>query len=143
MNISWKIATAEDVPTLSRWNHQLIRDEGHRNAMTVPELEARMRGWLETDYKAVLFTSGDDRLGYALYRFNPDGLYLRQFLILGAHRRKGIGRECFQILRQEIWPKNVRLIVDVLCHNTAAIEFWRAVGFADYALTLEIMPPAD
>jgi hypothetical protein len=29
---------------LAELNHQLIRDEGHRNRMTVPELKRRMRG---------------------------------------------------------------------------------------------------
>jgi hypothetical protein len=26
-------------------------------------------------------------------------------------------------------------------HNTTAIAFWRSVGFRDYCLTLEILPP--
>jgi len=30
--------------------------------------------------------------------------------------------------------------VDVLCGNTAGIDFWRSVGYRDYSLTMEIMP---
>jgi hypothetical protein len=34
------------------------------------------------------------------------------------------------------------LTVDVLVTNHSALAFWRAVGYQDYALTLEIMPEA-
>lgn len=36
-------ATLADCALLAELNHQLIRDERHRNKMTVPELELRMR----------------------------------------------------------------------------------------------------
>lgn len=37
---------------------QLIQDEGHRNRMTVAELEQRMRGWIAGEYRAVIFEAG-------------------------------------------------------------------------------------
>ena len=52
----YRIATAEDSPMLAELNSQLIRDEGHRNPMTIAQLEERMRGWLTSgEYRAVLF----------------------------------------------------------------------------------------
>ena len=30
--------------------------------------------------------------------------------------------------------------MEVLVANAAAVAFWRALGYVDYALTLEIMP---
>jgi hypothetical protein len=45
-----------------------------------------------------------------------------------------------EILFQEIWPKDKRITVEALTHNSAAISFWRAVGFSDYSLALEKMP---
>jgi ribosomal protein S18 acetylase RimI-like enzyme len=45
-----------------------------------------------------------------------------------------------EILRTQIWPKHSRLTVDVLVQNTVAIAFWRAVGYKEYSLTLEILP---
>jgi ribosomal protein S18 acetylase RimI-like enzyme len=44
------------------------------------------------------------------------------------------------LLRSEIWPKTKRLTVEVLVANTAAVAFWRAVGYHDYSLKLEILP---
>jgi ribosomal protein S18 acetylase RimI-like enzyme len=44
------------------------------------------------------------------------------------------------ILRGEVFPVDKRLTVEVLTANTRAVAFWRAMGFADYSLTLEIMP---
>jgi hypothetical protein len=55
-------------------------------------------------------------------------------------RRAGIGRRAFEILGREVWPRSVRLTVDVLCANQSGIAFWRSVGYRDYCLTLEIMP---
>ncbi len=57
-------------------------------------------------------------------------------------RRQGIGRQALEILRSTIWPANKRLTVDVLVQNTAAVAFWRTVGYNDYCLTLEILPKA-
>jgi len=110
--------------------------------MTIAELEVRMRTWLQTDYKAVRFFSSELPIGYALFRSSPDELYLRQLFIAQDQRRRGFGRECFQILRREIWPNDVRLTVEVLSRNTPAVDFWRAVGYIDYSITLEIMPGA-
>lgn len=56
------------------------------------------------------------------------------------HRRQGFGRQAMKILITKIWPANKRLTVEVLVRNPAAIAFWRAVGYKDYCLTLEILP---
>ena len=34
-------------------------------------------------------------------------------------------------------------MVDVLVANKRAISFWRSIGYADYALSLEILPGSD
>jgi predicted acetyltransferase len=108
--------------------------------MTVPELEKRMRGWLASEYAAVIFEDGKDVVAYALYREQPEEIYLRQLFVVRNRRRQGIGRQAFEILRYKVWPTNKRLTVDVLVQNTAAVAFWRAVGCKDYCLALEIMP---
>lgn len=135
-----RIAMASDLDLLAEWNHQLIRDEGHRNPMTVPELRERMKGWVKGEYKAVIFEESGEPVAYALYREIPDGIHLRQFFVVRARRKQGIGRRAMSILFNDFWPKDKRLIVEVLCRNEAAVKFWRAMGYSDYALTLEIMP---
>ena len=131
-----------DIPRLAAWNHRLIRDEGHRNPMTVPELARRMRDWLEAEYRAVIFSDAAAAIGYALYRRDADAIHLRHFFIRAGSRRRGLGRAGFALLRHEVWPPNVRLTVNVLCHNAPGVGFWRAVGFRDYCLTLEMAPEA-
>ena len=79
-------------------------------------------------------------LAYALYAEDEDRLYLRQFFVHRRNRRSGIGRQCMNILFSEIWPRDKRITVDVLCHNSGAIAFWKSVGFTDYSLSLEICP---
>ncbi len=99
-----------------------------------------MRTWLAGEYQGVVFENDHGIVGYALFRTNSTEIYLRQFFIVRHLRRKGYGRRALHLLRQEFPPKEKRLLVDVLVSNAPAIEFWRAVGFSDYALTLEKMP---
>jgi predicted acetyltransferase len=138
--MTFRRATLDDCALLAELNHQLIRDEGHRNKMTVPELERRMKGWLASEYAAVLFENDGEAVAYALYREQAEEIYLRQLFVVRNQRRKGIGKEAFKILRSKIWPKNKRLTVEVLVENEAAVAFWRAAGYQDYCLTLEILP---
>jgi GNAT superfamily N-acetyltransferase len=132
----------DDSPLLAQLNQQLIQDEGHRNRMTLTELERRMRGWLTNEYRAVLYEDGGEVVAYALFREQEQEIYLRQLLVVPDRRRQGIGRRAVEILRSQVWPKTKRLTADVLVTNHSALAFWRAVGYQDYALTLEIMPEA-
>ena len=143
MTMHYRFATVTDARFLAELNHQLIRDEGHRNPMHVDQLEHRMRGWLSSgEYRAVIFTQEDTPVAYALYREDPDEIYLRQFFVVRTRGRHGIGRSAMQSLLSAIWPHTKRRTVSVLVHNTSGVAFWRAMGYQDYALTLEIMPGA-
>ncbi len=138
-----RLASMTDCPLLGMLNRELILDEGHRNRMSVSELEERMKGWLAGEYRGVIFEEGGVIMGYALFRPDEEEIYLRQLFIVREQRRKGYGREAMRILREEIWPKDKRLTVDVLVKNDAAVKFWSGVGYRDYALTLEMMPSEE
>ncbi len=138
--MTFRPATLDDCALLARLNHELIRDEGHRNPMTVPQLEQRMRGWISGEYRAIIYEDGGEVVAYALFREQPEEIYLRQLFVVRHRRSQGIGRWAVDILRSQIWPKTKRLTVEVLVANTRAVSFWRSVGYADYALSLEILP---
>jgi GNAT superfamily N-acetyltransferase len=140
MKLSWREACDSDLNLLAEWNHQLIRDEGHRNPMSASELVDRMKQWLQGEYRVITF-SDTEPLAYALFKEEKTLIYLRQLFVRRDRRGAGIGRSSFEILRKEIWSSSVRLTVDVLCQNQRAVAFWRSVGYRDYCLTLEIMPP--
>jgi GNAT superfamily N-acetyltransferase len=143
MAMHYRFATVADARFLAELNHQLIRDEGHRNPMSVDQLEHRMRGWLSSgEYRAIIFAQEDTPVAYALYREDPDAIYLRQFFVVRTRRRHGIGRSAMQSLLSDIWPCTKRRTVSVLVQNTSGVAFWHAIGYQDYALTLEIMPSA-
>lgn len=137
--MDYRRATPADANRLATLNRQLIRDEGHRNPMSVPELQGRMAGWLSSEYEAVLFEDAGQTLGYVLFRREPDFVYVRQFFVRVEFRRQGVGREAVEWLVEHVW-KGLRLRLDVLTGNTAGIAFWRALGFRDYCLTLERDP---
>ncbi len=133
------MAQRRDCRLLAELNHQLIADERHRNSMTVPELERRLRSWLEEGYEGVLFEREGEVAAYALYRVEPEEIHLRHFFVARHLRRQGVGRRAFELLRARIWPRTQRLTVSVLTHNAAAVSFWRAMGYKDYCLAMEIV----
>ena len=133
----YRAATPADAGLLAEMNWQLIRDEGHRNPMTVAQLADRMAGWLGRGYEAVLFEDAGRVVGYALFRREPEHIYLRHFFVARDCRRRGIGRAALGWLREQFWGELARVRVEVLVGNAAGVAFWRAAGFADYALTME------
>ena len=140
--MDYRFSTKQDIYLLAEWNKQLIKDEGHRNKMSLVELRNRMVKWLQGEYKAVIFED-DLPVAYALFTENADRVYLRQFFVAKEYRRQGIGREAIKILRDQVFPRNKRQIIGVLTDNTRAVDFWHEVGFKDYSLTLEIMPEGN
>ena len=68
MDVRYRAATSLDAGILAPMNAQLIRDEGHRNSMTMPQLTERMSEWLKAGYQAFLFELEGKAIGYALYR---------------------------------------------------------------------------
>jgi GNAT superfamily N-acetyltransferase len=132
-------ATIEDCALLAELNHQLIRDEGHRNPMTVAELEQRMRGWLSGgEYRAILFEHDGGAVAYALFRFEPDAsIYLRQFFMCRDKRRQGIGSQAVELLFSEVFPARTRVTLEVLAQNEIGRGFWEAAGFQNYSVCLE------
>ena len=133
-------ATAADLPLLAELNWQLIRDQQSSNPMSVAELEERMRGWLASEYRAVVFEVGDQPVAYALFRPAEGGLHLRQFFVARAFRRQGIGRRAIEAFRQRFVPPGAALTLEVLAHNSPGLAFWRALGFQEHALSFRLPP---
>jgi GNAT superfamily N-acetyltransferase len=135
--MQYRLATTADTALLSQMNHRLIRDEGHRNTMSVAELQARIEGWLGGEYEAVLFADATGPAGYALFRRDEDHIYLRQFFVEPDRRRRGIGRAAMTWLMENAWKEAPRIRLDVLVGNSTGIGFWRSLGFVDYCVTME------
>jgi GNAT superfamily N-acetyltransferase len=135
--MEYRRATLTDAALLATMNQRLIRDEGHRNPMTIAELQARIENWLRGDYEAFVFEDADGPTGYALYRRDEDAIYIRQFFVQRERRRQFVGRNAFAWLVENVWKCESRLRLDVLVGNHVAIQFWRSLGFADYCLTME------
>ena len=131
-------AHADELPRLATWNADLIRDERHDSAMSVPELEARLRGWLTEGYAAYVFEAGGEAFGYALFRELDDCMHLRHFFVVPHHRRRGLGRRALERLREEVFVPDKRILVEVLVWNAEGAAFWKSVGFAERYLGLQM-----
>lgn len=111
--------------------------------MTLLELKQRMRDWLVSEYRAVLFEKSGEIAGYALFRNETAFVYLRQFFVLPAYRRQRIGQQALAWLWANAWTDAQRLRIDVLVGNVSAQRFWHAVGLRDYCTTMEMEFPTS
>jgi GNAT superfamily N-acetyltransferase len=134
----FRFASVADAESLGTLNAQLIRDEGHRNSMTAPQLVERMTGWLRGDYQAVIVEHDDTIAGYVLFRRDPDHIYVRQIFVQAEHRRQGVGRALVQWAIRNAWHGAPRIRIEVLVGNAVGREFWRALGFRDYCIAMEM-----
>jgi len=126
---------------LAALNLELIADEGHHNPMTVAELEVRMRDWLSTEYRAVLFRREQRVVAYALFRTDEwSRIYLRQFFVVRDARRQGIGRTAIELFKREVVPVATPVVLEVLTQNAGGRAFWAATGFHEYCLALKWEP---
>jgi ribosomal protein S18 acetylase RimI-like enzyme len=139
-------ATLNDLPLLAQMNKRLIEDEGSANPMSMLQLETRMRGWLSSDWHIDLFEQASAVIGYAIYRFQrnevdtKETVYIRHYYIEREARRQGLGREALRLLRTERFPKGATVYLEVLSHNTRGLNFWTALGFREYSVTMRLLP---
>ena len=135
-----QMATIADARDLAEMNRMLIDDEGSANPMSVDALEQRMYKWLETGaYEAVLIYRNDEIVGYVLYREERDeydidqiNIYVRQFFVKRAYRRRGIGKAAFELVVRSQFPPNATIILEVLSTNLQGRAFWEHIGFEPY-----------
>lgn len=137
MSVTYRLANTDDVIFLAPLNAQLIREEGRRDAMTEPELEKRMEEWLESDHQAVVFESGLDIVGYALYRFETESVFLKHLFVSSEYQQEDIAQNALDWMKSTVWKDKERIRIEVLAANKKAIEFWKTVGFEDYCLSME------
>jgi GNAT superfamily N-acetyltransferase len=135
-----RLATEEDIPLLVRFNRRLIEDEGHENRLSSSELKQRMTGWMRGDYTAVMFEHERQTAGYVLYRLDALVVYIRHFYIDRPMRRRGVGRAAMHLLIEEVWPHDTRVLLDVRVINGGGYAFWKALGFREYSVMLELPP---
>lgn len=134
----YRIATHDDIPLLARMNQQLREDEQSRWQLTLPQLEDRIRDMLAQWYTVMIFEQNGVPVAFALYRPAEGGIYLRQFFVSREHRRQGLGKQAIDLLLNDIWPPEARVTLEVLVHNQRGYAFWKALGFSEYAVTLEM-----
>ena len=128
-----------DAAALAKMNRMLIEDEKAENDMTLPQLEARMAGFLAGDYRAYFFEAAGETVGYALINPAAKPVYLRQLFICRERRRGGLGREAFRALLNYL---NLETIdIDVYVWNEAGRAFWQSLGFQARAINMRYRAP--
>jgi GNAT superfamily N-acetyltransferase len=137
-DLKFRIAAQNDAAWLAQMNQKLIRDEKHRNEMTLKELEQRMSGFLHGRYQAVIVSVRGEDAGYGLYIKEDDYFYIRQIYVKKEMRRQNIGRSIINWIRNNP-ARGFKIIrTSVLVWNLDGIEFWKTLGFKDCVITMEL-----
>ena len=138
--IKIETATLDDCPALAVMNRQLIDDEGNGNTMSVPELETRMRDWLQKGvYTGYMFRLDGEIIGYALVDLSA--MWMRHFFIGREHRRRGYGRTAVSLLFERLGAEEIGL--SCLTKNAPGQAFWRSFEHEAYAVEFNIRKPND
>jgi ribosomal protein S18 acetylase RimI-like enzyme len=140
MEIHLRPVRFDEVPELAQMNRMLIEDEGSDNPMSVDALAERITHWLDTDaYRVVIIERGEDIIGYVLYRQETDeydieniNIFVRQYFVKRAYRRRGIGRTAFEQVVQSYFPPQATIVLEVLSSNVQGRSFWERLGFEPY-----------
>lgn len=139
--MDFRYAAPGDAAFLADINRQLIEDEWGGGGMSLERLEERMLRWIGDDeYRAVLFQEAGATVAYALVSLDEDSAYIRHFYVLKEHRGGGVGRRALDTLFARVIPPGFRVTLDVLASNSGGHQFWRSVGFTDYAIRMEHLP---
>lgn len=137
-------AKSTDVDLLTRLNRQLDEDEPHPYPLPLSALTERMARWINTgDYEVLLFRAGDQLIGYAAWRADEFGTDLRHLFICRDRRRQGWGRAAMQRLCRDVFPKDRPVNIDAVVGNESGIAFWRAIGFQDFSIGMELKADAE
>jgi ribosomal protein S18 acetylase RimI-like enzyme len=132
-------ARRTEAELLGALNFQLDEDEPHPYPLPMPALVERMARWIDTgEYDVLLFRRGDHLTGYAAWRLEDRGAYLRHFFICRDQRRQGWGRAALKLLCREVFPKDRPIQIEAAIGNKGGIAFWRALGFEDFGLSMEL-----
>lgn len=131
-------ATSAEAPLLAELNFQLFEDEAHPYPMTLSALTERMRRWIAGEYQVLLFRRGERVAGYAAWRMEDRGAYLRHFFICRDQRREGLGRASMALLCRDVFPQDQPVQIEASVWNKNAIAFWHALGFQDFGLSMEL-----
>jgi len=79
--------------------------------------------------------------GYSLEYLGRDA-FIDEFYLVESHRRQGWGSRAFEFVREHARGHHIRAIhLEVVRRNTAALEFYRKLGFKDhdhYMMTLRL-----
>ena len=133
-----EIATLNDCPALAVMNQHLIEDEGADNTMTLPELEERIRSWMQAGtYTGYLFKQQGETVGYALVDLSD--MWMRHFFISREHRREGLGRRSVALLFAHLDTEEIGL--SCLTHNAPGQAFWQSFGHEAHSTKFFIRRP--
>jgi ribosomal protein S18 acetylase RimI-like enzyme len=132
-------AKGDEASLLAELNRQLDEDEPHPYPLSLSALSERMARWIESGaYDVLLFRRGERVTGYAVWRVEDRGAYLRHFFICRDQRRQGWGRAAIQLLCREVFPQDRPVQIEAAIGNKAGIAFWRAIGFEEFGLSMEL-----
>lgn len=132
-------ATRAEAPIVAELNRQLDEDEPHPYPLPLSALTERLTRWIETgEYEVLLFRRGERVVGYAAWRLEDRGAYLRHFFICRDHRRQGVGRAAMKLLCRDRVPKDRPIQIEATIGNKGGIAFWHAIGFQDFGLSMEL-----
>lgn len=128
----------ESLPLLAEFNRRLLEEEGFPFAVTVAELENRLREMLAGGYRAVAFIWKSRPVGYCLYRLHPRYAYIRHIYVGKDAGREFDVADALALLRREEFHDFATIRIDVPEGRKESVNLLESMGFRPRSVRLEL-----
>ncbi len=136
--LTYRKADEASLSTLVGFFAELVHARDGAVARGEQALTARMRGFLQGGYEAVVFAWAEKPVGYALYSVNPRYAHIRQIYVDGSVSKRVTLERAFTLLRQGELHNYASIRLDVPEANKEWLKRWEAIGFQPRSVRLEL-----
>ncbi|MFV0322051.1 MAG: GNAT family N-acetyltransferase [Alphaproteobacteria bacterium] len=137
IDVTIRNATLEDLDSLAQMNLRLYTEGERRREKSIEDLKDRFRYYLTNSAWNVHIAMIDDNdVGYVLWRFEDDDVYIRHIWLHSDYRGRGLSEQVLDILTDEFWGTK-RLRIQMFATNERMRNYWKLQGFKERSIIME------
>lgn len=137
IDVTIREATQDDLDSLAQMNLHLYTEGERRREKSIEGLKERFRYYLtETKWNLHIAMIDGKDVGYVLWRFEDDDVYIRHIWLHSDYRGRGLSEQVLDILTEKYWGDK-RLRIQMFATNERMRNYWKLQGFKERSVIME------